>query len=187
MDFNKLLESARPGDEIRDWHGPMPAFFDTADSISAGPAPWHSGSVLKHLSRCMNETAGDPLAVWMAFTHDAGKLTTPAVLLPHHYGHELRGEILAPIWARQLGLNSIYANAGRQAARWHMRAGRYPLLRVGKKRQLLETFPPIGPWRSFWKMVDADTHSNISALAIEDWKKLSRGENITRCVLNGAA
>ncbi|MBD5641600.1 MAG: hypothetical protein HDQ91_04195 [Desulfovibrio sp.] len=172
MDFEQLLRSARPGDALLEWTKPLPVFLDTANAISAGPRPWHSGSVLGHLARCMNETAGDPLAVWMALTHDAGKLTTPKCLLPHHYGHELRGAILAPIWARQLGLGPAYAEAGRLAARWHMRAGKYAVLRQGKKRQLLETFPPDGAGASFWKMVDADCRAPVSRLALTDARRL---------------
>ncbi len=174
----RLLRSARPGDALREWKGPLPVFLDTADAVSAGPAPWHSGSVLNHLARCMNETAGDPLAVWMALAHDAGKLTTPACLLPHHYGHEFRGEILAPIWARQFGLDSGYAEAGRLAARWHMRASRYAILRAGKRRQLLETFPPDGAGSPFWKMVDADCRYPVSELAMADLLKTRVASNV---------
>lgn len=166
-----MLNSRRPGDELRDWKAPLPVFFEYAGEISAGPFPYHRGSLLDHLARCMNETAGDPKAVWMAMAHDAGKLTTPRVLLPHHYGHEQRGETLAPIWARQLGLDDYYAEIGSLAARWHMRAGRYAILRPGKKLHLLKLFPPEGPGASFWKMVDADTRKPISALAIADWRK----------------
>lgn len=172
MDFIQLLNSEFPGDELKAWQGPMPVFFDQAASISAGPTPWHTGSILDHMARCMNAVAGDPLAVWLAFAHDAGKLTTPSVLLPHHYGHEHRGAILAPIWAEQLKLDKIYAEAGRLTARWHMRAGRYPILRPGKKLQLLQTFPPLQEGKAFWKLVDADTRANISSLAIDDWHKL---------------
>lgn len=171
MNFARLLASRFPGDEIRNWKGLGPSFFDRADEISAGPVPWHHGSVLNHMARCMNEVAGDPMAVWLAFAHDAGKLTTPACLLPHHYGHEHRGEILARIWASQLGLDESHAKAGSLAARWHMRAGKYQILRPGKKCQLLRTFPPLGEGLPFWKMVDADTRSHISALAIRDWQE----------------
>lgn len=174
MDFRELLACDRPGDALQDWQGRWPVFFDAADRISAGPAPWHSGSVLAHTARCMNAVAGDPLAVWMALCHDCGKLTTPACLLPHHYGHEQRGEILARIWAGQLGLCPDYADAGALCARWHMRAGRYPILRQGKKRQLIETFPPDGAGRPFWKVVDADTRSEISSLALADQQKFAR-------------
>ncbi len=175
MTFPQLLGSRRPGDEFRDWKRPLPCFLDQAAVISAGPPPWHNGSVLDHLARCMNEVAGDPLAVWMALAHDAGKLTTPQAMLPHHYGHELRGEILAPMWASWLGLDAFYAEAGRLAARWHMRAGRYGILRPGKKLQLLQTFPPDGAGASFWKVVDADTKSRISRLALADWRKGAAG------------
>lgn len=171
MNFASLLGSQAPGDELKDWKYPFPSFFGHAGSITAGPPPWHNGSLLDHLARCMNEVAGDPLAVWLAFTHDAGKCTTPLALLPHHYGHELRGAILAPIWARQLGIDEYYAALGGLGARWHMRAGRYQILRPGKKRQLLEAFPPTGPGKSFWKVIDADTRSRVSALALTDWLK----------------
>lgn len=144
--------------------------------ISAGPWPWHSGSLMKHMKRCMNAVAGDPLAVWLAMTHDSGKLTTPQILLPHHYGHEKRGEILARIWAEQLELPPEYAGAGCLAARWHMRAGRYRIIRPGKKRMLLATFPPFSSGKSFWKMVDADTKSDISRDAETDWLKLKEQE-----------
>lgn len=170
MDFSQLLRSEFPGDALKTWRNPLPLFFDMAASVPAGPRPWHSGSMLEHMARCMNAVAGDPMAVWLAFVHDAGKLTTPAALLPHHYGHEHRGAILAPIWAEQLNLGRAYAEAGALAARWHMRAGKYPILRPGKKLQLLRDFPPLGQGRPFWKMVDVDTRSDISSLAIADWQ-----------------
>lgn len=174
MKFAQLLASRRPGDELKDWKAPLPVFFEHAGEIPAGPVPWHNGNMLEHLALCMNEVAGDPKAVWMAMAHDAGKLTTPRCLLPHHYGHELRGATLARIWAKQLGLDEFYADIGSLAARWHMRAGRYPILRPGKKLHLLELFPPIGMGAPFWKVIDADSHSAISALALDDWQKLQK-------------
>ena len=52
----------------------------------------------------MDAVAGDGLAVWMALAHDAGKLTPPRVLWPHHYGREERGEVLARQWTARLHL-----------------------------------------------------------------------------------
>lgn len=72
--------------------GMAPALLRLADSIPAGPIEFHSGSVLAHLCRCADAAAGDALTVWMAFSHDFGKLTTPRENLPHHYQHETRGE-----------------------------------------------------------------------------------------------
>lgn len=170
--FQCILNAANPGSIFPAWlqqNPSPPPFMDCAGKIPAGPRPYHSGSVLEHMCRCMNEVAGNPLAVWMALAHDAGKLTTPSVLLPHHYGHEQRGAILAEIWARKLGLGEDYAQAGRLAARWHMRAGRYPALRPGKKHSLLMAVFSTSFADAFWAVVDADTSSKISLLARKDW------------------
>lgn len=172
MSFLDILASPTPGDELKEWQGPYPVLFKKASQITAGPYPWHTGTLLDHMIRCMNAVAGDPVAVWMAMAHDLGKLTTPQAMLPHHYGHEKRGEVLARIWADQLGLDNEYSKAGCQAACWHMRAGRYIKLRYGKRLKLLETFPPISSGRSFWKLVDADSKNNISELAFKDWMEI---------------
>ena len=39
----------------------------------------------------MDRCAGHPLAVWMGLCHDLGKVRTEEAILPHHYGHELKG------------------------------------------------------------------------------------------------
>lgn len=184
--FFALLSSPRPGDALREAvdAGRLNALahLEQADAIPAGPAPWHTGSVLSHIARCMNAVAGDPLAVWMALAHDAGKLTTPPDILPHHYGHEERGEALAGEWAEALGLPAPFAEAGCMTARLHMRAGRYPRLRPGKKYALLiEVFAtPFAD--AFWKVVDADRRAPVSALAAAHWQKLcaARGRGASK-------
>ncbi|MDE5833873.1 MAG: tRNA nucleotidyltransferase, partial [Desulfovibrio sp.] len=88
--FVKLIKSSRPGDGLPEFVVACPGvltLLEKARDIPAGPKAYHSGSVLIHLARCMNETAGDHMAVWMALCHDSGKLTTPASMLPHHYNH----------------------------------------------------------------------------------------------------
>ncbi|MBO4301470.1 MAG: hypothetical protein J5861_07705, partial [Desulfovibrio sp.] len=84
MPIQHILNSATPGDALakavsrhEDW---LPSFLVDADTVPAGPLAYHSGSVLKHITRCMDAVAGDPLTVWMALAHDAGKLTTPSSL-----------------------------------------------------------------------------------------------------------
>lgn len=151
----------------------LPCFLADSNIIPAGPAPYHSGSVLAHTARCMSDVAGDPLAVWMSMVHDAGKLTTPKALWPHHYGHELRGASLAAEWARILKLPEEYKLAGTLSALLHMRAGRYARLRTGKKYDLLCTVAASGFFESFWKVVDADTKSSISERAMADWKRVN--------------
>lgn len=172
-----LFQSSAPGDNLKDLLASqecaMPLFLDRADSISAGPKPFHYGSVLAHMARCMNETAGDPLAVWMAMAHDAGKLTTPVSMLPHHYGHESRGKKLASIWARQIGLPDEWVYAGAFAAKQHMRAAKYPIMRPGKKLGLLQLVAESRLALPFWKVIDADTHSRLSKIVLADAEKMA--------------
>lgn len=172
-----LLRSATPGTALasaierrESW---LPCFLTLADRIPAGPVPYHRGSVLEHTARCMDAVAGDTLAVWMALVHDAGKLTTPCTLWPHHYGHELRGQKLASVWAKHLGLPDEYTLAGILSARLHMKAGRYHRLRPGKKFDLLHEIVASGHFAPFWKVVDEDTRSSISEVAKRDWERIA--------------
>lgn len=164
MKIEDLLTSPAPGDHLPEVSGL--SFLNLAAHIPAGPLRWHSGSVQAHMARCMNAVAGDPLAVWMALTHDAGKLTSPEQMWPHHYGHELRGGKLARIWAQQGEVSPLYCEAGIQSALLHMRAGRYAVMRPGKRFKLLELLWGK-PWAAaFWKVVDADAHAPVSRLPL---------------------
>lgn len=175
--FLRLLEHPRPGTELRHLlaagQGPRLPFLEEACRIPAGPLPWHSGSVLDHLCRCMDVVAGDGLAVWMALAHDAGKLTTPRVLWPHHYGHEERGETLVRQWAARLHLPADWRQAACVTARLHMKAGRYLHLRPATRYDLLHELAacPFGP--SFWRVVDADTRSCLSRRVQDDWARIT--------------
>lgn len=170
----RVLQAEGPGAAlaaaVRQQESWLPCFLGEADAIPAGPRPYHTGSVLAHTARCMDAVAGDALAVWMALAHDAGKLTTPRALWPHHYGHEARGTRLAVVWARDLGLADEWTRAVVLAARLHMKAGRYALLRPGKKLDLLQEVADSGFFTPFWKVVDADTRSAISSAAWRDWR-----------------
>ena len=163
-EFLELLKSDRPGRALAVFIKKRPtalAFMEMADKIPAGPVDFHAGSVLAHLARCMNESAGDPLAVWMALCHDAGKLTTPAEILPHHYDHETRGNAVIENWTETLSLPSEYRLSGVMAATLHMKAGVFPRLRPGKKVALLETVSD-SPWPTqFWRLINADTKSRL--------------------------
>lgn len=148
-------------------------FLNLAPQIPAGPVPFHKGSVLGHLARCMDAVAGDPLAAWMALCHDAGKLTSPRHMWPHHYGHELRGAALAPVWAKALDLPAAYAEAGRMAALMHMRGPRYPVMRPGKRLSLLQAIFDNPYASQLLRVMDADSRSSISQLLISHWQQIS--------------
>ena len=150
----------------------MPRLLRLADSIPAGPVQYHSGSVLRHLARVVDAVAGDPVAVWMGFVHDLGKLTTPSVLWPHHYGHELRGAAMAQYFGELAGLPPELVAAGCFCACQHMRAGNYPHMRTSKRRQLIHAVETAGVSAPFWKVVDADRKAAVSALMLQDLEVL---------------
>lgn len=165
--FRAILGGKAPGEKLKRLLAEgkkTPTLLKDAAGISAGPVPFHSGSLLDHMARCMNETAGDPLAVWMALCHDAGKLTTPRDMLPHHYNHESRGEILARQWARELKLDEHWGEAGAMCSRLHMKAGKFMLLRPGKKLTLLEEVDASGCGAQFLRVINADTKTRLG-----DW------------------
>ena len=175
---SRLLSAARPSLVLREAfsRGPLPALPALAamPGIPAGPAAYHSGSVLDHVARVMDAVAGDSLAVWLAFVHDAGKLETPPGILPHHYGHEARGEALAGVWGRLLELPRAMAACGSMAAREHMKAGRYRAIRPGTRYDLLLAVASHGPAciSAFWKLADADSKSDVSRQALADWARV---------------
>lgn len=167
MNIWKTLRAARPGDSL-----PPLLFLDDADSIPAGPSAYHgTKSVREHIADCMNALAGDPLAVWMALAHDAGKLTTPRDMLPQHFGHEERGEFLVAVWAREARLPENWRRYGCMAARQHMKGGRYFELRPATRLDLLREVEPCAD--AFWRLVDVDSGLSIRERAFADMEKLN--------------
>lgn len=146
--------------------------LEGADSIPAGPALWHDGSVLKHVGEVMDKTAAirraeddEALCVWMALCHDLGKVDTPPDMLPHHYAHELRGEKAATALAKRLALSSRHIRAGALAAREHMKGGLFETLRAGTRRDILHAVHTAGMDGPFWALVNADSGKNIAPQA----------------------
>lgn len=146
--------------------------LEAAPDIPAGPAAYHSGSVLAHLSRVMDALAGDPLAVWMGLCHDLGKVETDPALLPHHYGHEERGAEPAERLARRAALPSRYAAAGVLASQLHMKAGIYETLRPGTRCDLLMRVHNAAFDDPFWKLAEADSGRTLRPLVEEDLRVL---------------
>ncbi|MDR3042696.1 MAG: HD domain-containing protein [Desulfovibrio sp.] len=162
----KALAAPCPGRYLAVLHAggcllPWFAELSEAHAVPAGPARYHTGSVLDHVARVMDmaavlaareqETAADSrqpdarparppmpeLVTWMALCHDLGKMTTEADVLPHHYGHEDRGAPLARALGLRLGMPIRFIEAGEAAARLHMRLARHAELRPGTRVDLL--------------------------------------------------
>ncbi|MHC1701612.1 MAG: HD domain-containing protein [Humidesulfovibrio sp.] len=157
----KACAGVRPGEFLRLLDqgrclAPWFAELAGASAIPAGPSQHHDASVLEHTARVMDRLAGDALAVWMALCHDLGKTLTPATELPRHIGHEKRGETLAKALGMRLRLPTRLVNAGADAARWHMLAGRYPELRDGTRVDLLFRLKSRGVLRELFRLAAAD-------------------------------
>lgn len=157
----RACEAARPGNFLRllDQGGclaPWLSEFAGASDIPAGPPQYHDASVLEHTARVMDRLAGEPVRVWMGLCHDLGKTSTPAELLPRHIGHEERGRELALALGNRLRLPQRHIQAGADAARWHMQAGRYPELRPATRVDLLFRLKSRAVLRELFQVVRAD-------------------------------
>lgn len=169
----KALAAPCPGRYLRALHAggclaPWFAELVTAHAVPAGPARYHTGSVLEHVARVMDMAAalvacqadgvsapkggadGDDSGeriraapphpepvVWMALCHDLGKVATAVDVLPHHHGHEERGVPMAHALGARLGMPGNVIEAGKMAARLHMRLARHAELRPGTRVDLL--------------------------------------------------
>lgn len=161
----KACAAPRPGNFLRllsQGKCLLPWFAELAegDNLPAGPPQWHDSSILEHIAQIMDRCASDPMAVWMALCHDLGKTATPRAELPHHYGHEIRGEALADALALRLRLPGKLRTAGRYAARWHMAGAQYAKLRHSTLIQLLLGLNKAGIVGPFFRMVEADGGGN---------------------------
>lgn len=162
----KACAAERPGEFLRLLDqgrclAPWFAELEGAANIPAGPPKYHDASVLEHTARVMDTLAGDALTVWMGLCHDLGKTLTPAALLPRHIGHEERGEAAALALGERLRLPTRFIQAGADAARWHMLAGRYPELKNATRVDLLFRLKSRGVLRELFRLAAADTGQNF--------------------------
>lgn len=140
----KALETPSPGRFLRvlaqgKCLAPWFAELEGADTIPAGPLPYHRESVLEHTAQVMDRCAGNATAVYMALCHDLGKMLTPADMLPRHHGHDIMGEGAAIRLGARLKLPNRLIRAGALAARHHMKGATYADLRPGTRVDLLSS------------------------------------------------
>jgi tRNA nucleotidyltransferase (CCA-adding enzyme) len=138
------------------------------DAMPAGPPPLHKGSLLEHTCQVMDSLAGDQLTVWMGLTHDLGKAANPPARLPHHYGHEQHGKLMAHALATRLALPRRCQNAGALAAELHMQGAVYPQLCISAKRDLLMRVNSTRLDLPFWNLVSASTGTDRRTDALRD-------------------
>lgn len=70
--------------------------------------------------------------------HDLGKGTTPREMLPHHYGHEDRGERLVVTFGNRIGTPKSWIKCGKIAAKEHMKGGKFNEMSPKKQLEFIE-------------------------------------------------
>lgn len=75
---------------------------------------------------------------YSCLVHDLGKGTTPKEILPHHYGHEQRGEVLVGKMSRRLKIPNLWTSCGKIAAREHMKGGKFHEMTPKKQIDFIE-------------------------------------------------
>ncbi len=58
-----------------------------------------------------------------ALVHDLGKSITPKEILPHHYGHDIKGVKLVEEFSNRIGVPNSWKKCGKISAKEHMRGG----------------------------------------------------------------
>ncbi len=142
QETRKALNASSPGNYLRllaqtNCLSPWFEEFKGCLNIPSGPLPYHDTNVIEHTCRVMDALAGNEINVWMGLCHDIGKTLTPKDQLPHHYGHDTAGIVLAETLARRIRLPNTHVTAGGKSSKWHMIAARYNELRPGTKVDLL--------------------------------------------------
>lgn len=131
-ELKKALATDRPSLFFRLLHsaGLLEATFPEIHALigKTQPEVYHpEGDAFEHVMLIVDEVAGrteNITARFAALCHDLGKGVTPLEMLPHHYGHEVRGlEVLAG-WNRRVTLPAVWRKAAKFIISQHMRAPR---------------------------------------------------------------
>ena len=103
------------------------------------PIDFHpEGDAFEHTMQILDQVSLHTQGIaarFAALVHDIGKGTTPADMLPHHYGHEQRGVQELMRWNQRCTLPKLWLRSGLFIITEHMRAPR--LKKAGKIVALL--------------------------------------------------
>ncbi|MGH8279044.1 MAG: multifunctional CCA addition/repair protein [Gammaproteobacteria bacterium] len=142
----KSLAAERPAVFFEVLHacGALARVFPELDRLAGVPQPAkHHPEIdtFVHVMLVLDEAArlsSNPVVRFAALVHDLGKGTTPAEILPHHYGHEKRGAELVTGLAERLRVPREFRDLGVLAARVHARVHRAHELRAETVLKLLQ-------------------------------------------------
>lgn len=128
---------------LREGHA-LPAIFPEVHALFGVPQPaqWHPEiDTGLHTMMALDQAARlseDPVVRFAALTHDLGKATTPAELLPRHVAHEERGVGLVNAMCERLRIPNAYREIGVLVSRYHLNMHKITELRPAKLLELLE-------------------------------------------------
>lgn len=130
-EFRKALETNKPSKffdilrraEVLDVH-----FKEIYDLIgSTQPEKYHpEGDSYNHTMIVVDhstELTNDVKIRFSALVHDLGKGITPKEMLPHHYGHDIKGVKLVEEFSNRIGVPTSWKKCGKISAKEHMRGG----------------------------------------------------------------
>ena len=146
VEFRKALQSNKPArffETLRKAELLQIHFKEIGDLIGKiQPEQYHpEGDSYQHTMIALDATTSltDKLEIrFSCLVHDLGKGTTPMEILPHHYGHEERGEKLVSVLGNRIGVPKKWIKCGKIAAKEHMKAGRFEQLTPKKQVDLIE-------------------------------------------------
>jgi len=152
QELSRALAEAEPSrffDVLRDT-GALARLFPEVNRLFGIPQPpqWHPEiDTGIHTMMALDMAARlspDPEIRFAALTHDLGKGTTPAEILPRHKGHELRSIELIEGLCDRLKVPRRFCELARLVARYHGMAHKVDELRPGT---LLDLFQGIDAFR----------------------------------------
>ena len=110
------------------------------------PTEFHpEGDAFEHSMKIVDEVAKvnvNPIVRFAALVHDLGKGTTPQDMLPHHYGHNVRGLEVLNEWNRRMTFPRDWLKAAKFIIEYHMHAPLYK--KPGKIVDLIMRIPSSG-------------------------------------------
>ena len=126
------------------------------------PTEFHpEGDAFEHTMNIVDEVAKanvKPVVRFAALVHDLGKGTTPQDMLPHHYGHDLRGLEVLNEWSRRVTFPRDWLKAAKFVIKRHMHAPLYK--KPGKIVDIIMKIPSSGlSFKDFNDIIFADHKS----------------------------
>ena len=166
LELSKALQTARPSvffEQLRK-AGLLAAAYPEIFALlgKTQPAIYHpEGDAYNHTLQIVDLVAANsdnPLVRFAGLVHDLGKGVTPQEMLPHHYGHEVKGIDVLQGWNRRMTLPKKWLQGGLFAIGEHMRAPRLSKAKKIVRLILAMGKNPLGI-EGFKQVVKADNKS----------------------------